>query len=75
MARNLAHKSDDPGRGDSENEEPTDGKAVLNRRNYVRMGATALVAAFGAGTASTGGVSAEENGAETYATDFSEYAQ
>lgn len=72
MARNLAHEDDsgaDSGSGG--NSPPTGGKGVLNRREYVQLGA-AVTAALATGAGIVGASSAEDE--ETFVTDFSEYA-
>jgi len=71
MARNLAHEEgeDDPASSDGEQPGSND-KVLLNRREYVVMGTAAAATMAGAGLAER----ASGADAETFATDFSEYA-
>jgi len=71
MARDLAHEErhEEPRPSDGGQPEPSD-KALLNRREYVLMGTAAAATLAGAGL--TGRASGQ--GAQTFATDFSEYA-
>jgi hypothetical protein len=65
LAQNTASETDDgsPGRN------VESGKALLNRRGYLRLGA----AAVGVSLAS-GGLAGAATSGETFTTDFSEYA-
>lgn len=67
MARKLAHEADDTADPDE--------KGSIERRGYLKLGATASVAAFVTGTGFAGTSLGASDGAETYTVDFSEYAQ
>ena len=73
MAHKLAHGSSSDG-ASSQDEENAQGKALLNRRDYVQLGVAAVAATFGAG-----GIVGASNGSneatDTYLTNFSEYSQ
>ena len=66
MARKLAHENEaSGGRTDGQGK-----KGLLNRREYIQLGAVATAAVAGAGA---GLVGADDNENATFATDFSEY--
>jgi len=67
MARKLAHEADE--------KTDSDENGSLKRRGYLKLGATASVAAFVTGTGFAGTSLGASDGAETYTVDFSEYAQ
>lgn len=70
MAHRLAQESDTDSREASDKElDDGRGKPLLNRREYVKLGATAA-ALLGIG--SLGSASAADSGGTTYRTDFSE---
>jgi hypothetical protein len=75
MARKQVSRRDPEEVGPSEGESADEsGKAFLNRRDYVKLGAAAAAVALGAG-GSIAATSANSDGAaETFATDFAEYA-
>jgi len=75
MARKLAHDDD------SETEETSLDrthsavtKELLNRREYIQLGAVASAAVFGAGAGLAGAQDGDGSGA-AFTTDFSEYVQ
>lgn len=72
----MAHKLEDNGRGGtgrSSNEDETQSKALINRRDYVKLGAASVAATLGAG--GLVGASEGDGGVQdTYITDFSEYS-
>lgn len=72
MARKLAHEDGTGRNRESDSKPTTDGrKALLNRRKYLALGASAVAVALGTGTDLTGTASAQS---DTFQTDFSEYA-
>lgn len=72
----MAHKLEDGGcrgTGRSSDDGETQSKSLLNRRDYVKLGAASVAAMLGAG--GLVGASGGDGGAQgTYITDFSEYS-
>jgi hypothetical protein len=50
-------------------------KGLLNRREYVTLGAVAVAAAFGLDTGTTAVASGADDSVQTYATGFGAYAE
>lgn len=70
MTRNLAQHEASETDGGSPDRTGESGKALLNRRGYLRLGAAAVGVSL-----TSGGLAGAATSGETFATDFSEYTQ